>query len=497
MNIGTRARPAPGTGRNHPGRRPLSDLARRRGTLAAVSAALFGIQLDFFALNLALPGISHTFAAGAQAVQWTLSGYMLSLGALFIVGGRLGDILGRRSALLAGCALFSGTVIGAALAPSLAVLVAFRVLQGAGAGLIFPVGIAVVSNAVAENGRARALGLTFALANVGTALGPFVGGALAQGPGWRWIFWTLVPVSGSALVLTLRFVPQSRDQTAPRQVDVPGAAIIAAGIAAISAGVDRANVAGWTSASTVGLLVAGVVCLAVFPVRERRARYPLIDLSLFRNLPFDLVTFLGAVSNISYAVTIFLVSLDVQTVRGLTPLQAGVLFLAPATLVALSGPIGARLQPRLRPTLVMAMAGVVSGLAMLWLTSVTAWWAYASAFALCGFGLGLGWTFANIATQEVVDPDRAGEASGVVLTILVTIGGIGLAAAATTVQALTHAGYANGSAYEITLRLCAFLSLGASVVVMVIRQLLVRRGLMKPLSITADVPAARTTEPGR
>jgi len=202
MNVTTRSRPAPRT------RRLLSDLARRRGTLAAVSAALFGIQLDFFALNLALPGISRTFTAGAQAVQWTLSGYMLSLGALFIVGGRLGDILGRRSALLAGCALFTGTVIGAALAPSLAVLVAFRVLQGAGAGLIFPVGIAAVTNAVPGNGRAKALGLTFALANVGTALGPFVGGALAQGLGWRWIFWTLVPVSGSALVLTLRFVPQ-------------------------------------------------------------------------------------------------------------------------------------------------------------------------------------------------------------------------------------------------------------------------------------------------
>jgi MFS family permease len=140
-----------------------------------------------------------------------------------------------------GCVLFTATMIGAALAPSLPALVAFRVLQGAGAGLIFPVGIALVTNGYPPDRRARALGLTFALANIGTALGPFLGGGMAQGPGWRWIFWLLVPFSTAAALVALRYVPESRDESASRRVDLPGAAIVAAGVAAISFGVDRAG----------------------------------------------------------------------------------------------------------------------------------------------------------------------------------------------------------------------------------------------------------------
>jgi EmrB/QacA subfamily drug resistance transporter len=464
----------------------LSDAARQRGTLTAVALALFCIQLDFFALTLALPAMAHSFAATPQAAQWTLSGYMLSLGALFIVAGRVGDIIGRRRAFLLGCVLFTGTMIGAALAPSLAVLVLFRVLQGAGAGLVFPVGIALVTNGYPEARRAKALGLTFALANIGTAVGPFVGGWMAEGPGWRWIFWLLVPVSTLAAVATLRYVPESRDETAPRQIDVPGAAIVAAGVAAVSFGVDRATATGWSSGATIGFLAAGIALLAAFPLRERRTAHPLIDLSLFRNLPFDLVTFLGTICNVCYAVTIFVVSLYLQNARGLSPIRAGLVFLGLAVLVAMAGPIGARLQPHFRPTVVMAGAGAIAGLSLVLLTNVTSWWAYVPVFAVCGFGLGLGWTFANIATQEVVDPGRAGEASGVVLTFLVTFGGIGLAAAASIISALEHAGRGTAGTYETTLRVFAFLSLGASLIVMVIRQILVRQGLMKPLSMAAD-----------
>lgn len=470
----------------------LSALARQRGTLAAVALALFCIQLDFFALTLALPDMARTLSVTAQSAQWTLSGYMLSLGSLFIVAGRIGDIVGRRRAFLTGCLLFTGTMIGAALAPSLPVLVVFRVLQGAGAGLMFPVGIALVTNGYPENRRAKALGLTFALANIGTALGPFVGGGLAQGPGWRWIFWLLVPVSTLAAAATLRYVPESRDPNASRRIDVAGAALVAAGVAGISAGVDSASRAGWSAGSTIAFLATGVVCLALFPVRERRTANPLIDLKLFRNLPFDLVTFLGSVCNVSYAVTIFVVSLYLQNARGLSPIMAGVVFLGLAVLVALAGPIGARLEPHFRPTVVMAAAGGIAGLGLLLLTSVTSWWAYVPVFALCGFGLGLGWTFANIATQEVVGPDRAGEASGVVLTFLVTCGGVGLAGAASIIAALLHSGHSPRSAYDDTLLVFAILSLAASFIVMVIRQLLVRRGLMKPLSMAADGIAGAT-----
>lgn len=473
----------------------MSAVARQRGTLASASLALFCIQLDFFALTLALPDMARSFSASPESAQWTLSGYMLSLGALFIVAGRVGDIVGRRRAFVFGCVLFTATMIGAALAPTLPALVAFRVLQGAGAGLLFPVGIALVTNGYPEDRRARALGLTFALANIGTALGPFVGGGMAQGPGWRWIFWLLVPFSTAAALVALRYVPESRDESASRRVDLPGAAIVAAGVAAISFGVDRANSLGWSPAATIAFLVAGVALLCLFVVRERHTPNPLIDLSLFRNLPFDLVTFLGSVCNISFGVVVVVVSLYLQQVRGLSPLQAGVVFLGLATLVAIAGPVGARLQPHFRPTLIMAFAGTTAGLAILSLTVVTSWWAFVPIFSICGFGLGLGWTFSNIATQEVVDPDRAGQASGIVLTFLVTLGGIGLAAAASIISALERTGHSPRDAQETTLVIYALLSIAAAVIVMSIRAYLVRRGLMKPLSMAADraaepVPAA-------
>lgn len=464
----------------------MSLVTRQRGTLAAVALAMFCIQLDFFALTLALPDMARSFAVTAQSAQWTLSGYMLSLGSLFIVAGRIGDIVGRKRAFGTGCLLFTATMIGAALAPSLPVLVLFRVLQGAGAGLMFPVGIALVTNAYPEDRRARALGLTFALANIGTALGPFVGGSLAQGPGWRWIFWLLVPFSTLAAAATLRYAAESRDPTASRRIDFPGAAIVAIGVAAISAGFDRGSTVGWSDWSTIGLLVAGLAFLALFPVRERRTRAPLIDLALFRNLPFDLVTFMGAICNTCYAVTIFVVSLYLQNARGLSPTMAGVVFLSMATLVALAGPVAARLEPHFRPTLVMAAAATIAGLGLILLTLVTSWWAYVPVFAICGFGLGLGWTFTNIATQEVVGPDRAGEASGVVLTFLVTTGGVGLAGAASIIGGLLRAGHDAASAYNTTLLAFALLALAASAAVLATRHMLVRRGLMKPLSMAAD-----------
>ncbi len=469
----------------------LPGAAVRRGILLAVSLALFCIQIDFFALNLAVPAIGRTFEASPHSVQWTLSAYMLSLGSLFILGGRLGDIFGRRRTLLAGVALFGGASAGAALAPDLAILVAWRVAQGAGAALVFPVGIAVLSNAYPEARRAKALGLAFAVANVGTALGPFVGGGLAGGPGWRWIFWLLVPLCVVSFGLAARTVPDTRDPGTPRRIDLVGAALVVGGVALLSVAVDEGESWGWASAPTVGALVGSAVLLAVFMTHEWRVPNPLIDLGLLRNLPFVLVTSLGAVSNVCYAVTVFVVAIYLQEVRGLSPLAAGAVFLAPSIMVALSGPLGARLVRRFRPTAVMAAAGVFTGITLLLLTVPAPAWASIVVFAACGLGLGLGWTFANIATQDVVRPERAGEASGVVLEVLVTMGGIGVAAASTLVAGLQQGGHSLAHADVIALRTFAIVILAWSVTAVGLRAYLVRRGLMAPLSMKRPwAPAA-------
>ncbi|MET9615834.1 MFS transporter [Kitasatospora indigofera] len=460
------------------------DGAVRAGAFGSVALALFCIQLDFFALNLAVPGMAAELHVTVSAAQWTLSAYMLAVGCFFIVGGRLGDVFGRRPVLLAGTALFAAASVGCALAPALAVLVAARVVQGVGAALIFPTAVSVISNTFPGRSRAQALGAVFGVANIGTALGPFVGGGLTDGPGWRWIFWLLAPLSGLALLIGLVYVPDSRDGSAPRQLDLFGCLTVVCCLAALTLAVERGSAWGWTAARTLVLLAVAAASGLLFVLRERTARHPLVDLRLFRNVSFDLVTAMGSVCNMGYAVTVFIATLHLQGVRGLSALAAGTVFLAPAVVVALAGPTGGWLAPRVAPTLVMALAGALAGSGMIVLTLVSAWWLYVPVFAWCGLGLGLGWTFASVATQQVVAPARAGEASGVVLTCLVTLGAVALAGAASAVALLTPR-HGPEAAYDAVLRTGGTVILTASVLVLLVSRWPAARGLVPSPSVRA------------
>ena len=459
---------------------------RTAATVVAIALALFCVNTDFFALNLALPTIAKGFGVGARSVQWTISAYMLSVGSLFILAGRVGDIFGRRPLLLAGIAIFGGASLACALAPSLGVLIAARVLQGAGAAIIYPVGVAVMSNAISDERRARVLGVTFGFANLGTAVGPFVGGVLTNSLGWRWVFWALTLTSAAAFLVTFLVVPNSRERDAPRRLDVIGAATVVAGVALLSVTIDRGQSWGWGSATTIAALVASGLLLAMFLFVETRVRFPLLNLKLFRNLPYDLVTAMGAVANVVYVTTAFAVTLYLQQVRGLTPFVAGVVFLAPSLLASLSGPISGRIGRFARPTAVMAAAGVVSGVGVLAMTFAHGWPAFVVCFAFAGLGFGLGWTFASVGTQDLVSAERAGEASGVLLTILVTAGGIGIAVAATVIEALVHSGTSSADAIQGTMRVLGIGIILAAAAVMAIRHQLVRRGLIAPLAMKAS-----------
>ncbi|MFF8941695.1 MFS transporter [Streptomyces sp. NPDC014864] len=463
---------------------PVSS-AQRAGAFTAVSIALFCIQVDFFALNLAVPGIASDLRVTVSAAQWTLSAYMLAIGCFFIVGGRLGDLFGRRPLLLTGIALFAAASAGCALAPTFVALVAARVAQGVGAALIFPVSVSVVSNAFSDETRARALGAVFAVANVGTAVGPFIGGGFTGGPGWRWIFWLLGGLSALALLIALRHAPDSRDETASRQIDLPGCLTVVTALAALTLALERGSARGWDQPRTLALFAVALVAGALFVVRERTCRHPLVDFRLFRNVPFDLVTVMGAVCNMGYVVTVFLATLQLQQVRGLSALAAGTVFLVPALTVACTGPLGAWLSLRMSSTTVMALAGVIAGTGMTGLSLVWSWWLYIPLFTWCALGLGLGWTFASVATQQVVPPARAGEASGVVLTALVTFGAVALAATATALTALTPE-TSPAHAYDAILRTGGATVLGACAAVLFVRHRLAARGLVPSPSGAAD-----------
>ena len=422
-----------------------------RPVMAAAALALFCVQLDFFALLLALPPMAEDLNVTSTDLQWAVSSYMLALGALFIFGGRVGDIFGRKRALIAGSLLFGVASLACGFAPTVEILVICRVLQGAGAALIYPSAIAVISNAFPEERRAWAVGMVYGLAAVGTAIGPFYGGAIAELATWRLLFWAMAPIAFAAVVLTVISVRESSDPSAPRKLDWPGLFTVTLGVAAVTAGVDGAEQWGWDSPGTIGCLVGGVALLVAFFAIERRVANPLVNLRLLRNRPFVLIVATGTLLDAAYAVALFLGTLYLQTVRGLAPLIAGVIFLAPAIMQALAGPLSGRLADRSGPAPIMAACSLGGAVALLAIAPVESYWVYVPLFALVGLALGLGWTYAGVGTQQVVRPERAGEAAGVQLTSLVTCGGIAVALAATALELLGTGGTSLRDAIEIVL----------------------------------------------
>ena len=402
----------------------------------AVSTALFCVQIDYFAMNLALPRMASDLNSNATDLQWVISVYMLALGAFMVPAGRIGDIFGRRRALLAGIALFGLASALCAVAPSAALVIIFRAVQGLGAALIFPVSVSVLTNAFPAARAGHAIGLAYGIAGLGNAAGPLVGGLLTQTLGWRWIFWLLVPFTLAAFVIGALTVPESSDDTVPRRIDVTGLALITIGIGLFTLTFDRAPNWGWLSPGTIVAFICAIAVLGAFVLVERRVRWPLLDLSLFGNARFTVLVVAGTVANIAYAVTIYLSTLNLQQVRGLDPLMAGLVFLGPSAGAALGGPLSGRLAAKYPPVLVMGAGCMAAAISLAALAVSHGWVVYVIALTACGFTMGLVYAFTTVATQAVVRPERAGEAAGVALTSLVTLAGVGVAVSGTMLEVL-------------------------------------------------------------
>jgi EmrB/QacA subfamily drug resistance transporter len=309
----------------------------------ALAVGMFCVQVDFFALNLALPRMAVDLNETTTDMQWVISAYMIAVGAAMIPGGRLGDLRGHRRIVVAGLAVFGGASLVCGLSSSYGLLIGFRALQGLGAAALFTVSVAAASNAVASDHRALAIGALFGIANIGTALGPFIGGLLTEQLSWRWVFFLNVPLSAIAIFCCLRWLPSMPPAGARVRIDWLGLILVSSGIVAVAYAADRGGEWGWSSPKLIGLLALAVVLLVAFIVVERRVRDPLINLSLFRNRAFDLITVGGTIANIVYTVTVLSTTIYLQGGRGLSPIVAGLVFLAPSVAVALSGPVAGRL----------------------------------------------------------------------------------------------------------------------------------------------------------
>jgi EmrB/QacA subfamily drug resistance transporter len=428
--------------------------------------ALFCVQIDYFAVNLALPRMASHLHSTATDLQWVISVYMLALGAFMVPAGRIGDIFGRRRALLAGVALFGVASVLCALAPSAPLVIAFRVLQGLGAALIFPVSVSVLTNAFAAGRASHAIGLAYGIAGLGNAAGPLIGGLLTDTIGWRWIFWLNVPLTVVSLAIGAWSIAESRDATAPRRIDVAGLALVTAGIGVFTLAFDRAPSWGWLSAASVGAFIGALALLAVFVAVENRVPHPLVDLSLVRNSRFTILVAAGAIANIAYTAAIFLSTVYLQQVRGLDPLVAGLVFVGPSAGAALGGALSGRLATSRPPVQVMGVTSVLAAVALGALAASVHWPAYVLALTACGFTLGLVYAFTTVATQAVVRPERAGEAAGVTLTVLVTLAGVGVAVSGTILEVLERHGFSSADAIDTMLAVLGAVLLPAGVLVL-------------------------------
>ncbi|MQA75177.1 MAG: MFS transporter [Solirubrobacterales bacterium] len=426
--------------------------------LVAASLALFLVDLDFFALNLALPAFADELGVSVTDLQWVISGYMLALGAFLIPGGRLGDILGRRRTLIFGLLVFCGASTVCGVVDSAQVVIAFRVVQGIGAAIIFPICVAVVTNAFPERRRKRAIGNLYGLAAVATAVGPFFGGFFTEAVSWRAVFLVNVPLGLAAIGLALWGIRESRDETVPRRIDFAGLTAVAVGIAAITFGVDGGEDHGWGSAEVLGPIIGGLVLLAIFVAIEARVRFPLIDLSLFRNLPYVAVTLLGMVANTAFVVTTFSAAIYLQQTRGLSPIEAGAVYLAASVTVAMAGPLSGRLGERFDVPPLMASSMLLGAAALLVISFDTAYGVYVPALLVMGFGYGLCWALASVGTQTVVPAEKAGAASGVTLAIVIGVAGLAVAVVTAVIDGLVAGGTSQGDAIEAVWRVAAISS---------------------------------------
>jgi EmrB/QacA subfamily drug resistance transporter len=390
------------------------ELSSRTGR-AVVLAAVLGsglAMLDGSVVNVALRTIGTDLDASLAELQWINNGYLLTMSALILLGGSLGDRYGRRRIFVVGTVWFALASLLCGIAPNALLMIVARILQGIGAALLTPGSLAMIQGAFERNSRARAIGAWSGLGSVAAAIGPFVGGALVDYASWRWIFLINLPLAALTVVIAQRWVPETRDPDVPGDFDVLGASLAALALGGITYALIE-----WGRPFAPWAGVLGVVLAAAFLVTERRARFPMMPLGLFADRTFSAANAMTLLVYGALGAVLFFLVLQLQTVSGYSALEAGAATLPITVCMFLFASRGGALGQRIGPRIPMTVGPIVMGTASLMLLGVgedVNYWLDVLP-GLTVFGLGLALMVAPLtATVLAAAPDdNAGIASGI------------------------------------------------------------------------------------
>jgi EmrB/QacA subfamily drug resistance transporter len=423
----------------------MHELSRRHRllVLAICCMSLLLVGLDTTIVNVALPAIHGALHASVSGLQWTIDAYTLVLASLLMLAGSTADRVGRRRVFQIGIVVFSLGSLLCGLAPSLGALIGARVLQAIGGSMLNPVAISIIRN-VFENPRerAQAIGVWGGVFGLSMALGPVLGGALVDSVGWRAVFFVNVPIGLLGIVLTALYVPESRAPR-PRRLDPVGQLLVVGALATLTYAIIEGPSAGWVSAEILGLFAFSVACFVTLVAYELRREQPLLEMRFFRSAPFSGASAIAVATFASVGGFLFLNTLYLQDVRGLSPFHAGLYMLPMAAMLLIFSPVSGRLVGRrgARPSMVLAGGGLIAGALMLTqLAPDTATGYLLAAYFVFGFGIGM----VNPAITNTAVSGMPAEQAGVAAAVASTSRQVGMTLGVAVIGAIAGGSLGGG-----------------------------------------------------
>ena len=389
---------------------------RKWWTLGAVAFGLFMIMLDNTIVNVALPSIQRDLKITVSELEWVVTGYALTFAVLMLTGGKLADLLGRRLVFVIGLAVFTGASLACGLAPNAGFLIGARVVQGVGSALMNPATLSIIVATFPPRQRGMAIGIWAGVSAMALAIGPLVGGLIAEHLHWSWIFFINVPVGLLGIVVARLVIAESRDTSREQRLDLPGLLVSGAGLFALTYSLIEANTYGWTSIRILTLFGIAAAALLTFVLLEQHQRLPMLDLSLFRSGTFAGANAVMLLVGLAMFGVFFFISLFVQNILGYSATQAGAAFLPMTGLIVLIAPIAGKLSDRIGSRWLMAcgMTLVAGGLVIFaQLDRSSSYWNILPGMVVGGLGIALAMTPTTAAAMGSVPTDKAGVGSAV------------------------------------------------------------------------------------